>query len=196
MLDWAQVFEDLDFTLIEMNPFTLDQQGAPFPLDMRGELDDTAAFKSGKKCAPPPQQLALDVLPATQCSGATARPSSAARSMRPCRLPCAHRALADLSANQSSTAQAVQRLQLCRWGAELEFPLPFGRTMTGAEEYVHSLDGNTGASLKLSILNPKVRASASACGPVQVRLGPCRCLCRRAQHQCTPWTATQGPPSS
>ena len=49
----VQVFEDLDFTLIEMNPFTLDQQGAPFPLDMRGELDDTAAFKSSKKRAPP-----------------------------------------------------------------------------------------------------------------------------------------------
>ena len=44
-----QVFEDLDFTLMEMNPFTLDAKGSPFPLDMRGELDDTAAFKSGKK---------------------------------------------------------------------------------------------------------------------------------------------------
>ena len=47
-------------------------------------------------------------------------------------------------------------IPLRRWGAELEIPLPFGRTMTAAEEYVHSLDGNTGASLKLSILNPKV----------------------------------------
>ena len=47
-----QVFLDLDFTLMEMNPFTLDSEGKPFPLDMRGELDDTAAFKSGKKCAP------------------------------------------------------------------------------------------------------------------------------------------------
>jgi len=74
----TQVFEDLDFTLMEMNPFTLDHAGNPFPLDMRGELDDTAAFKSAKK-----------------------------------------------------------------WGG-LEFPLPFGRTMTAAEEYVHSLDGNTG----------------------------------------------------
>ena len=46
-----QVFLDLDFTLMEMNPFTLDAAGKPFPLDMRGELDDTAAFKSGKKCA-------------------------------------------------------------------------------------------------------------------------------------------------
>lgn len=50
----AQVFLDLDFTLMEMNPFTLDAEGKPFPLDMRGELDDTAAFKSGKKCAARP----------------------------------------------------------------------------------------------------------------------------------------------
>ena len=46
------MFLDLDWTLMEMNPFTLDAAGFPFPLDMRGELDDTAAFKSGKKCAP------------------------------------------------------------------------------------------------------------------------------------------------
>ena len=78
MLSDQQVFLDLDFTLLEMNPFTLDSSGMPFPLDMRGELDDTAAFKSGKK-----------------------------------------------------------------WG-DLEFPLPFGRTMTSAEEHVHELDSNTG----------------------------------------------------
>ncbi len=47
-------------------------------------------------------------------------------------------------------------LALPRWG-DLEFPLPFGRTMTAAEEYVHELDSKTGASLKLSILNPKAR---------------------------------------
>lgn len=86
-----QVFLDLDFTLMEMNPFTLDAAGKPFPLDMRGELDDTAAFKSAKK-----------------------------------------------------------------WG-DVEFPLPFGRTMSTAEEAVHEMDGKTGASLKLSILNPKGR---------------------------------------
>ncbi|KAL4438043.1 hypothetical protein ABPG77_004264 [Micractinium sp. CCAP 211/92] len=39
------VYLDLDFTLMEMNPFTLDAAGQPFPLDMRGELDDTAAFR-------------------------------------------------------------------------------------------------------------------------------------------------------
>ena len=88
-----QVFLDLDFTLLEMNPFTLDSNGMPFPLDMRGELDDTAAFKSGKK-----------------------------------------------------------------WG-DLEFPLPFGRTMTSAEEYVHELDGNTGEKHSSAIVYTPRHAS-------------------------------------
>lgn len=39
---------DLDFSFIEMNPFTL-VNGEPYPLDMRGELDDTATFKNFKK---------------------------------------------------------------------------------------------------------------------------------------------------
>ncbi|KAL6008770.1 ATP-citrate synthase alpha chain protein 2 [Asimina triloba] len=42
------VFQDLDFTFLEMNPFTL-VNGEPYPLDMRGELDDTAAFKNFQK---------------------------------------------------------------------------------------------------------------------------------------------------
>ncbi|XP_039126223.1 LOW QUALITY PROTEIN: ATP-citrate synthase alpha chain protein 1-like [Dioscorea cayenensis subsp. rotundata] len=42
------LFSDLDFTFLEMNPFTL-VEGNPYPLDMRGELDDTAAFKNFKK---------------------------------------------------------------------------------------------------------------------------------------------------
>ena len=43
-------FLDCDFTLLEANPFTLDPKtGAAFPLDLRGELDDTAAFRSAKK---------------------------------------------------------------------------------------------------------------------------------------------------
>jgi ATP citrate (pro-S)-lyase len=43
-----------------------------------------------------------------------------------------------------------------KWG-DVEFPLPFGRTMTPQEAAIHSLDEATGASLKLSILNPKGR---------------------------------------
>ncbi|KAI8527026.1 hypothetical protein RHMOL_Rhmol12G0044700 [Rhododendron molle] len=42
------LFIDLDFTFMETNPFTL-VNGKPYPLDMRGELDDTAAFKNFKK---------------------------------------------------------------------------------------------------------------------------------------------------
>ncbi|PPR86949.1 hypothetical protein GOBAR_AA33740 [Gossypium barbadense] len=42
------LFQDLDFTFLEMNPFTL-VEGKPYPLDMRGELDDTASFKNFKK---------------------------------------------------------------------------------------------------------------------------------------------------
>lgn len=44
------IIADLDFTFLEMNPFTL-VNGNPYPLDMRGELDDTAAFKNFKKYA-------------------------------------------------------------------------------------------------------------------------------------------------
>lgn len=39
---------DLDFTFLEMNPFALVDE-KPYPLDMRGELDGTAAFKNFKK---------------------------------------------------------------------------------------------------------------------------------------------------
>lgn len=47
--DFYLIFSiDLDFSFIEMNPFTL-VNGEPYPLDMRGELDDTAAFKNFKK---------------------------------------------------------------------------------------------------------------------------------------------------
>ncbi|ONK70678.1 uncharacterized protein A4U43_C04F390 [Asparagus officinalis] len=42
------LFIDLDFTFLEMNPFAL-VDGNPYPLDMRGELDDTATFKNFKK---------------------------------------------------------------------------------------------------------------------------------------------------
>ncbi|EAZ19281.1 hypothetical protein OsJ_34825 [Oryza sativa Japonica Group] len=41
------VFQDLDFSFLEMNPFTI-VNGEPYPLDMRGELDDTAAFKTSR----------------------------------------------------------------------------------------------------------------------------------------------------
>jgi len=43
-----------------------------------------------------------------------------------------------------------------KWGP-IEFPPPFGRTLTKDEAYVEELDAKTGASLKLTILNPEGR---------------------------------------
>lgn len=43
-----------------------------------------------------------------------------------------------------------------KW-VDAEFPLPFGRTLTSAEEAVMSMDEATGASLKFTVLNPKGR---------------------------------------
>jgi ATP-citrate lyase beta-subunit len=43
-----------------------------------------------------------------------------------------------------------------KWG-DIEFPNPFGRTFTEKEQFIRDLDEKTGASLKLTILNPKGR---------------------------------------
>ena len=43
-----------------------------------------------------------------------------------------------------------------KWG-DIEFPAPFGRKLTKEEQYIKELDEKTGASLKLTILNPKGR---------------------------------------
>ncbi len=43
-----------------------------------------------------------------------------------------------------------------KWG-NIEFPVPFGRRFTPEEEFIHELDEKTGASLKLTVLNPKGR---------------------------------------
>ena len=97
-----RVFVDLDFTFMEFNPFTFRTEdsghvtGNPkpetvLPLDMRGELDDTASFKNQKKCG------------------------------------------------------------------EIEFQRPFGRKLYPEEESVEAMDEKTGASLKLTILNPNGR---------------------------------------
>ena len=42
-------------------------------------------------------------------------------------------------------------------GPPIEFPAPFGRELSKEEAYIADLDAKTGASLKLTILNPKGR---------------------------------------
>ncbi|RCK79766.1 MAG: ATP-citrate (pro-S-)-lyase, subunit 1 [Candidatus Ozemobacter sibiricus] len=43
------------------------------------------------------------------------------------------------------------------WGDDLEFPAPFGRELTPEEQKVRELDAMSGASLKLTLLNPDGR---------------------------------------
>jgi len=50
-----------------------------------------------------------------------------------------------------------------KWG-EIEFPAPFGRELTPEEKYIKELDEKSGASLKLTILNPKGRVWTMVAG--------------------------------
>ena len=50
-----------------------------------------------------------------------------------------------------------------KWG-DIEFPAPFGRELTPEERYIKELDEKSGASLKLTILNPKGRVWTMVAG--------------------------------
>lgn len=94
VIESFRVFEDLDFTMMEFNPFVAIEDSATkklmcIPLDMRGELDDQAAFKNQKK-----------------------------------------------------------------WGDIDNFPRVFGHKNSAEEDYIAYLDSQTGASLKLTLINP------------------------------------------
>eukprot|EP00744_Colponema_vietnamica_P004881 GILI01007227.1.p1 GENE.GILI01007227.1~~GILI01007227.1.p1 ORF type:complete len:433 (-),score=136.79 GILI01007227.1:171-1469(-) len=96
VLESYVVFEELDFTMMEFNPLcpivNADGSKSIIPLDMRGELDDQAAFKNAKK-----------------------------------------------------------------WVGIDEFPRVFGHKCNPEEDFIARLDSQTGASLKLTILNPAGR---------------------------------------
>jgi ATP citrate (pro-S)-lyase len=57
----------------------------------------------------------------------------------------------DMHAELDDTAHFKNRK---KWGEEIEFPQPFGRVDSPEEQYIAELDAKTGASLKLTILNP------------------------------------------
>lgn len=59
----------------------------------------------------------------------------------------------DLAAKLDDTAEFESGK---KWG-DLTFPSPFGRTLTKEEAYIKELDSKTGASLKLTVLNPEGR---------------------------------------
>uniref|UniRef100_A0A5F8H2Z2 ATP-citrate synthase n=1 Tax=Monodelphis domestica TaxID=13616 RepID=A0A5F8H2Z2_MONDO len=59
----------------------------------------------------------------------------------------------DLAAKIDATADYICKV---KWG-DLEFPPPFGREAYPEEAYIADLDAKSGASLKLTLLNPKGR---------------------------------------
>jgi len=66
----------------------------------------------------------------------------------------------DLAAKLDTTAEFESGK---KWG-EIEFPAPFGRTLTKEEAYIEDLDSKTGASLKLTVLNPEGRVWTMVAG--------------------------------
>jgi ATP-citrate lyase beta-subunit len=92
-----QLYVDLGFAYLEINPFTFSSVGI-VPLDMVAKLDDAEEFWQRKK-----------------------------------------------------------------WN-DLEFPEPFGRSLLEEELFIKDLDSKTGASLKLTILNPKGRVWTMVAG--------------------------------
>lgn len=95
-----KVFTEQDFSLLELNPFTVTTTGEVVPLDMRAELDDCACYKHAKD-----------------------------------------------------------------WEG-IHFPAPFGRKFSPEENHINDLDAKTGASLKLTIINPNGRVWLMVAGGI------------------------------
>jgi ATP citrate (pro-S)-lyase len=66
----------------------------------------------------------------------------------------------DLAAKLDDTAEFVSGK---KWG-DISFPSPFGRMLTKEEAYIADLDSKTGASLKLTVLNPDGRVWTMVAG--------------------------------
>ena len=66
----------------------------------------------------------------------------------------------DLAAKLDDTAEFVSGK---KWGS-IKFPSPFGRMLTKEEAYIQDLDSKTGASLKLTVLNPEGRVWTMVAG--------------------------------
>jgi len=66
----------------------------------------------------------------------------------------------DLAAKLDDTAEFVSGKS---WG-DITFPSPFGRMLTKEEAYIADLDSKTGASLKLTVLNPEGRVWTMVAG--------------------------------
>ncbi|VVB61893.1 ATP citrate lyase citrate-binding protein [uncultured archaeon] len=66
----------------------------------------------------------------------------------------------DLAAKLDDTAEFISGK---KWGG-IKFPSPFGRTLSKEEAYIEDLDSKTGASLKLTVINPEGRVWTMVAG--------------------------------
>ncbi|KAG2495980.1 hypothetical protein HYH03_005908 [Edaphochlamys debaryana] len=181
------VFHDLDMTLLEMNPWTLDASGQPFPLDMRVELDDTALASPPDPSPPPPpppvrtlgasgQPFPLDMRVELDDTALASPPDPSpppppppVRTLDASGQPfpldmrvelddtARYRCAAKWAAGAGPAAQAGPGSSSAPEPSEIEFPLPFGRLLSPAETTIAALDEATGASLKFTVLNPQGR---------------------------------------
>ncbi|KAI9182861.1 ATP citrate lyase subunit 1 [Blastocladiella emersonii ATCC 22665] len=123
------VFVDSQFTYLEINPLVVTATGYIHALDLAAKIDQTAEFECGSKWS--------------RALGRAAEFGGLVHRAPP--------ALPGAGAGAGSAPATVEDLT----GPAMEFPAPFGRQLTREEAYIAELDAKTGASLKLTILNPE-----------------------------------------
>ncbi len=125
LLAAVQAFQKLHFSSLEINPFVVDNQGKVHLLDTVAEMDDCAS-------------------PATESKNPN----------------CSRAAGHSITKKQWIFTLENGSQQSCGVSdpfslndVEMEFPLPFGRSISTEERMIHALDQESGASLKLTLLN-------------------------------------------
>ena len=104
----------------------------------------------------------------------------------------------DVSVTSSAQGSSAAKVIGADRGPPMVWPAPFGRQLTKEEAYIQKLDGSTGASLKLTVLNAEGRVWTMVAGmlrsilPVfsrQLLNARSRwwCLCRLFGCYCCPW---------
>lgn len=142
------VYVDLHFAYLEINPLicldAVDANSEPTVhyLDMAAKLDQTAESICGANWA-----IARDLsIYEPQATAAKGKGSNIAADRGP---PMVSLFFHDIASN-------TDFLQV--------WPAPFGRDLTKEEAYIQKLDGSTGASLKLTVLNPNGRVWTMVAG--------------------------------
>lgn len=70
----------------------------------------------------------------------------------------------DVSVRPAVAAKSTGKVVGADRGLPMVWPAPFGQQLTREEAYIQKLDGSTGASLKLTVLNPEGRVWTMVAG--------------------------------